>query len=427
MDGRCPAGVDGWRTLRRVVDGKLRGCVRHGVWKSARGHSTQPQKRAADRGRIRSPRWTAIAKGFVMTFRAGKTQSMAPDRRRSGLVVGLRRADTGEVTMLDTKPRKWVIGADPSCDVPVGDDPFVSACHCVIERRENGVVLVRDRNSRNGTFVDGAAIEGAELMIGSYLSVGRTTFVAVAGAGSATVPAVELIVGQDPVLRRALDMAVKAAASDCSVLILGETGTGKDLFARMIHERSRRANARFVPVNCGGIPRELIASELFGHEKGAFTGATEARDGFFLEASGGTLFLDEIGELPLDLQSHLLRALENRTVRRVGGTVEKVVNARIVAATNRTEGLGTDAGRLRADLYHRIATIVIVLPPLRERMGDLALLVNAQLDELAPTHGHKMILPEAWAALQRHSWPGNVRELRAAVRRAVMMGGEELG
>ena len=362
-----------------------------------------------------------------MTFRPGKTQSLAPDRRRSGLVVGLRRADTGEVCALDTRPRRWVIGADPNCDVPVLGDPYVSGCHCVVERRDNGSLLVRDRDSRNGTFVDGASIEGAELLIGSYLSVGRTTFVAVAGAGSGTrAPAIELLVGHDPVLRRTVDMALKAAHSDCSVLILGETGTGKDLLARVIHERSKRANGPYIAVNCGGIPRELIASELFGHEKGAFTGATESRDGYFLEANNGTLFLDELGELPLELQAHLLRALENRTVRRVGGSTERPINARIVAATNRLDGHGTDAARLRADLYHRIATLVLVLPPLRERMCDLAEIVNAQLAELAPIYGHKLILPEAWTALQRHSWPGNVRELRAAVGRAVMMGGDEL-
>ena len=362
-----------------------------------------------------------------MTFRPGKTQSLAPDRRRSGLVVGLRRADTGEVIQLETKPQRWLIGADPSCDMPIVGDPYISGCHCMIERRDNGSLLVRDRDSRNGTYVDGASIEAAELLIGSYLSVGRTTFVAVAGAGSGTrAPAIELLVGHDPVLRRTVDMALKAAQSDCSVLILGETGTGKDLLARVIHERSKRANGPYIAVNCGGIPRELIASELFGHEKGAFTGATESRDGYFLEANNGTLFLDELGELPLELQAHLLRALENRTVRRVGGSTERPINARIVAATNRLDGHGTDTARLRADLYHRIATLVLVLPPLRERMCDLAEIVNAQLAELAPLYGHKLILPEAWTALQRHSWPGNVRELRAAVGRAAMMGGDEL-
>jgi two-component system response regulator HydG len=197
--------------------------------------------------------------------------------------------------------------------------------------------------------------------------------------------------------------------------------------ARLVHESSRRANGPFVAVNCGAIPRELIGSELFGHEKGAFTGATDTRDGYFVEASGGTLFLDEIGELPLEMQPHLLRALETRRVRRIGGHVERNVDVRIVAATNRQEGLGTDASHLRLDLFHRVATMVLSLPPLRERLGDVGELVQAVLEELEPEHGRKQILPEAWQALTTYTWPGNVRELRHAVSRAVTLGGAELG
>jgi len=223
-----------------------------------------------------------------------------------------------------------------------------------------------------------------------------------------------------------VEQALKAAQSECSVLILGETGTGKDLLARVIHESSRRSSGAFVAVNCGAIPRELIASELFGHEKGAFTGATETRDGYFMEANGGTLFLDEMGELPIELQAHLLRVLETKTVRRVGSSTERPVNVRIVAATNRTEGLGTESSRLRNDLYHRLATVVLGLPPLRERLSDVPELVDALLDELTPDYGRKQLTHEAWIALQRHSWPGNVRELRHAVARAVTLGGDTL-
>ena len=361
-----------------------------------------------------------------MGFVESRTQSMAPDGRRGGLVVGLRRTATGEVYPLDTGPRRWVIGSEPSCDVPI-DDPYVSGTHCVIERRPNGSLMVRDRNSRNGTFVDGNPIEGAELRVGSYLSIGRTTLVAVAGGGSAARPrALELLRGRDPGLRRTVEQSLKAAQSDCSILILGETGTGKDLLARVIHEGSKRKEGPFVAVNCGAIPRDLIASELFGHEKGAFTGATEGRDGYFVEAQGGTLFLDEIGELPIELQAHLLRALETKRVRRVGGSSERAVDVRIVAATNRTEGLGTESGRLRSDLYHRLATMVLGLPPLRERMGDLPELVDAILDELSPDFGRKELAESAWVAINRYSWPGNVRELRSAVARAVTLGLELL-
>jgi DNA-binding NtrC family response regulator len=361
-----------------------------------------------------------------MGFVESKTQSMAPDGRRGGLVVGLRRTSTGEVYTLDAEPRRWMIGSEDSCDFQI-DDPYVSGTHCVIERRPNGTLVVRDRNSRNGTFVDGNPIEGAELRVGSYLSIGRTTLVALAGMGnSSRQHAIELLRGRDPALRRSVEQSLRAAQSDCSILILGETGTGKDLLARVIHEGSRRNDGPFVAVNCGAIPRELIASELFGHEKGAFTGATDGRDGFFVEAQGGTLFLDEIGELPIELQAHLLRVLETRRVRRVGGSSERVVNVRIVAATNRTEGLGSESGRLRQDLYHRLATIVVGLPPLRERMGDLPELVDAILDELSPDFGRKELIDASWIALNRYSWPGNVRELRQAVARAVTLGADVL-
>src|SRR6185312_10581518 len=222
------------------------------------------------------------------------------------------------------------------------------------------------------------------------------------------------------------EQALKAAQTECSVLILGETGTGKDLLARVVHESSRRNMGPFVAVNCGAIPRELIASELFGHEKGAFTGATDARDGYFMEANGGTLFLDEMGELPIELQAHLLRVLETKTVRRVGSSIERPVNVRIVAATNRTEGLGTESSRLRTDLYHRLATGILALPPLRDRMSDVPELVDALLDELTPDYGRKQLSHAAWISLQKYGWPGNVRELRHAVARAVTLGGDML-
>jgi transcriptional regulator with PAS, ATPase and Fis domain len=223
-----------------------------------------------------------------------------------------------------------------------------------------------------------------------------------------------------------VEQALKAAQTDCTVLIVGETGTGKDLLARVIHEASRRMTEPFVAVNCGGIPRELIGSELFGHEKGAFTGAHADRDGYFVEAHGGTLFLDEIGELPIELQPHLLRVLESRRVRRIGSASEREVDVRIIAATNRLEHLGTDASKLRLDLYHRLATVVLVLPPLRERMGDLSELVQGMLHELVAEHGPKMLSDAAWKVLAENRWPGNVRELRHAVVRAVALGGDVL-
>jgi DNA-binding NtrC family response regulator len=298
--------------------------------------------------------------------------------------------------------------------------------HCALERRPNGSLIVRDKKSRNGTFIDGNVVEAAELQVGARLVVGRTTLVAIAAADAQGPGALSAMRGRDAAFRATVDQAVKAAQTDCNVLIIGETGTGKDLLARVIHEASRRSSEELVAVNCGGIPRELIGSELFGHEKGAFTGAHAERDGYFVEAHGGTLFLDEIGELPLELQPHLLRVLESRKVRRIGGASERTVDVRIVAATNRLEHLGTEASKLRLDLYHRLATVVLVLPPLRERMGDIVELVDGMLAELAPEHGRKTVSDAAWKALADNLWPGNVRELRHAVVRAVALGGDEL-
>jgi DNA-binding NtrC family response regulator len=335
----------------------------------------------------------------------------------------------GQIYPLQAGKKRWLLGAGEHCDITLAD-PCVSNRHCVIERSPEGAVNVRDAESRNGTFVDGSKIEAAELRAGAYLSVGRTTLVAVAmprNDGNREPPrAIEQLRGQDPVLRTVIDNAIRAGQGECSVLIVGETGTGKELLARVVHEASRRNGGKFVAVNCGAIPRELIGSELFGHEKGSFTGATDSRDGYFVEADGGTLFLDELGELPLEQQPHLLRALESKRVRRIGGTSERALDVRIVAATNRTDHLGAEGSRLRVDLFHRVATVVLVLPPLRERIADLPELVESMLDELAPECGRKKVKPDAWKALATHPWPGNVRELRSAVARAVTLGGDEL-
>ena len=362
-------------------------------------------------------------------YEGENTTHLMKGRKRGGVVVALRNTTTAQIYPLENGPRRWLLGSDPSNDLHIVD-PYVSQHHCVIERKSDGSLVVRDRESKNGTFVDGNPVEGAELRVGSYMSVGRTTLVAIAKTNSGERPrAIEMIHGHHPALRESIDQGIRAAQTDCSVLILGETGTGKDLMARLIHESSRRVHGPFVAVNCGAIPRELIASELFGHERGAFTGASEERDGYFMEANGGTLFLDEIGELPLELQPHLLRALETRRVRRVGGQSDRAVDVRIIAATNQLDGIGPDSARtpkLRVDLYHRIATMVLLLPPLRDRMSDLIEIVEAMLVELAPEFGTKRITEDAWKALGAYSWPGNIRELRHSVLRAVTLGGEEL-
>ena len=365
-----------------------------------------------------------------MHFDDHTTQAMK-DGRRAATVIGLRKASTGELFPLDQQRQRWLLGTDSSCDLRMHNDPFVSGVHCVIERRDDGVLFVRDRHSRNGTFIDGNHIEAAKLCVGSYLTVGRTTLVAVSkerGGSGEPRRAIEILRGHTPVMCLAIENGIRAAHTDCSVMIAGETGTGKDVMARLVHENSRRADGPFVAVNCGAIPRDLIASELFGHERGAFTGASEARDGYFVQADGGTLFLDEIGELPIELQPTLLRVLETRKVRRVGGQGEREVNVRIVAATNRTRNLGSpEMTHLRLDLYHRIATMVLLMPPLRDHMGDLPELVEAALEDLEADYGKKTISEEGWEALAGYSWPGNVRELRHAIARAAALGDDVLG
>jgi transcriptional regulator with PAS, ATPase and Fis domain len=350
--------------------------------------------------------------------------------RRGRLVIALRNLSTYEEIPLESDKRRWILGSDDSCDLRFSDR-YVSGIHCQLERRGDGSLQLRDRSSRNGTFVDGSVIESAELRAGSYVSIGRTTLLAVgeSGARGGRPPrAIELLRGTDPRTRATIEQAIKAAQTDCSVLVLGETGTGKEHVARLVHESSRRASGPFVAVNCGAMPANLIGTELFGHEKGAFTGAVESRDGYFVQAHGGTLFLDEIGELSLELQAHLLRALETRRVRRLGGTTERSVDVRIVAATNRVDGLGTDASKhMRADLYHRLATMVLMLVPLRERAGDIVDIVQSMLEDCAEQFGAKTVTPDGWQALMMHDWPGNVRELKAAVARAVTLGGTQLG
>jgi two-component system, response regulator FlrC len=229
------------------------------------------------------------------------------------------------------------------------------------------------------------------------------------------------IVGRDPALRLVLARALRVAPTRVPVLITGESGTGKELLARLIHDRGPDPRGPFVAVNCGTLPRELADSELFGHERGAFTGAGPRRVGWFEEAHEGTLVLDEIGELPLELQPKLLRVLETGRLRRVGGRGEVAVRARIVAMTLRELRREIDRGAFRADLYHRLAGFELGLPPLRERPDDIPLLIERFLAEWAPETGAATVDANAMRALVDYAWPGNVRELRNVMRRAAIL------
>ena len=234
------------------------------------------------------------------------------------------------------------------------------------------------------------------------------------------------IIGRSPKMKQVFDLIIQAAPSRSTILITGESGTGKELVARAIHERSARAARAFVPIHCGALPREVLESELFGHEKGAFTGAVNAKPGLVDLADGGTLLLDEIGEMEPDSQVKLLRALETGMFFRVGGTRPRSVDIRIVAATNRDLAEAMRAGEFRQDLYYRINTITVSLPPLRERREDIALLAQHFVESKA-AYGAKRLSPATLAVLEAYAWPGNVRELLHAIERGVILSkGDEI-
>jgi DNA-binding NtrC family response regulator len=228
-------------------------------------------------------------------------------------------------------------------------------------------------------------------------------------------------------MQRVYDLITRVASTELTVLVTGESGTGKELVARTLHELGPRRAGPFVAVNCGAVPANLIESELFGHERGAFTGATQQHRGMFERASGGTLFLDEIVEMPLELQPRLLRVLETGTLLRVGGEEPVPVDVRLVAATNRSPEAAVREGRLREDLYYRLHVFPVALPPLRERGGDVALIAQHVLDGLNREAGtSKPLSDRARAALERHRWPGNVRELRHALQRGFVLAEDEV-
>ncbi|QRK13663.1 sigma 54-dependent Fis family transcriptional regulator [Archangium violaceum] len=308
-------------------------------------------------------------------------------------------------------------GAHPTNDLVLAEDRTASRHHFEIINTERGWLLV-DLNSTNGTFLDGRRIERAYLSSGSQIRAGSSTLSFAPIDEEVSVEPDregELcgLVGQSVKMRQVFALIKKIAPMDISVIIGGETGSGKELVARAIHELSGRKKGPMVVLDCGAIPPNLIESELFGHEKGAFTGAMTARPGAFERAHGGTIFLDELGELRLDLQPKLLRVLENREVRRVGGNDIVEVDCRVIAATNRDLQKEIAAGNFREDLFFRLSVINLQLPPLRERREDIPLILKRALaePEVMARHGRKRISPEALALLMAYGWPGNVREL----------------
>ena len=313
----------------------------------------------------------------------------------------------------------FTVGSHARNDLVISDR-FISGRHLRISRRDNRFRVV-DRRSTNGTFIGNVRVFEADVPLFTALRVGETELILEQVPAAKKETAYEGIIGNDASVRQLADLVERVAPSSAAVAIFGESGTGKELVARAVHARSHRADRPFVPVNCAAISKELIESELFGHEKGAFTGATNARKGAFEEADTGTLFLDEIGELPLDLQAKLLRALESGEIKRVGASRPTHVDVRIVAASNRDLLAACRAQKFRDDLYYRLCVIPLHLAPLRNRRGDILALAEHFVRLFSPRGGQMGFTPQAIDRLQTHPWPGNIRELRNAVHRAILL------
>ncbi len=311
-------------------------------------------------------------------------------------------------------------------------DSAVSGKHCEIRRTPAGPLL-RDLGSTNGIRYGGNKVRELYVHQPTRVRVGRTELEIspideVHDIEPSEADHFEGIVGGSQAMRELYSVLARVAPTELSVLVHGETGTGKELASRAIHARSNRRGGPMVVFDAAAVPHDLIARELFGHNKGAFTGADADAPGLFEKADGGTLFLDEIGELPLDLQPHLLRALEQRAVRRVGDTRYRPVDVRIVAATNRDLNFEVQEGRFRADLYYRLATVEVVVPALRDRLEDLDMLVAHFLRQAGISHGVKGLSKEVDNLFRAWRWPGNVRELRNVVQRAIpFTDGERIG
>ena len=315
------------------------------------------------------------------------------------------------------------VGSGESSDLCIAD-PTVSLMHCEVTVRPEGF-LVRDCESTNGVSVEGVRFREAEVPAGAIVRVGGSAFRIELSDEPMTIPVSDRtewgeLVGGSLEMRRVYAALERIAPTDSTLLVTGETGTGKDVVARSVHAASRRREGPFVPVDCGAIPEHLVESELFGHVRGAFSGAVSNRKGVFEEAHGGTLFLDEIGEMPLSLQPKLLRALETKTVRRVGSNTPVPVDVRVVAATNRPLARAVNEGTFREDVFYRLAVFEVRLPPLRARREDIPAIASRFYEQLA---GKGSVLPDAFVeSLKQRAWAGNVRELRNTIERAAAFG-----
>ncbi len=310
-----------------------------------------------------------------------------------------------------------VVGSAPECSLVV-DHSTVSRRHAEFTVRPGGVA-VRDLGSTNGTRYQGSVIRDAVVGLGAMLILGDAEVLL-----EAALPAQKKLgplSSVAPSMVATIEQLRRAAGTDSTVLLEGETGAGKEVAARALHDASPRSGRPLEVVDCGALQKDLAGSELFGHVKGAFTGAGAERAGAFERAGGGTVFLDEVGELPASLQPLLLRALERREVRRIGDGAYRPVDVRIVAATNRDLAAEVAAGRFRTDLWHRLAVVRIRLPPLRERLEDLPTLARSLLDGLGQRARGVCLSHETLDALRNYPWPGNVREMKNLFERALAL------
>ena len=320
------------------------------------------------------------------------------------------------------------IGASSDNDLVI-DDGYVSAFHAEVYLRGERL-FVRDLDSTNGTFIGHIRVIEAEVRPEAVIRLGQSELRVEPQESAEPLPTPDGrgpwqcgdLLTQDAHFAKTFQLLEKVAPHDATVLIHGETGTGKELVARALHEKSGRKQAPLVSLNCAAIPQGLIESELFGHERGAFTGADRTHKGVFEQADGGTLFLDEVGELPLDLQAKLLRVLETRSLRRVGGRGDIAVQVRVVAATHRNLVEHVRDGKFREDLLHRLYVIALELPALRQRQADIVFLARHFANLLSPADSEVEIPQAAQKALVRHPFPGNVRELRNVIQRALILG-----
>ncbi len=319
------------------------------------------------------------------------------------------------------------VGKMSDCDL-VLTDGTVSRRHLRITRQGADRWLLVDLGSTNGTFLQGARIQEAPIEAGTVLMAGRVEIAFIPERQDFDIPLWDSdrfgpVIGRSVSMRRLFGMIARIAETDATVLVEGETGTGKGQIAKAIHQASLRKSGPYVVVDCGAVQRQLVESELFGHEKGAFSGAYSERAGAFELANSGTAFIDELGELELELQPKLLRVLDAREVRRIGGSAPMPIDMRVVAATRRNLGREVERGAFREDLYFRLSVITLRIPPLRERAEDIPILVEHFLEEMARVRDMPKLAVNASTMdrLTSHDWPGNVRELKNAIERAVLL------